>query len=118
MCVKRNPNLLLIGIPLKNLIMVGMNLEDKEPTKMSWFSKEGEAKERGLITFVARAYPLVSLGLFFYEDDGALNERKRMGLLKEMHHINRGRLKVRQLGKCTIWWLILKNSCSPQKSTF
>jgi hypothetical protein len=47
MCIKRNPNLLLVGIPLKNLIMVRMNLEDKEPTKMSWFSKEAEITERG-----------------------------------------------------------------------
>jgi hypothetical protein len=47
MCIKGNPNLLLVKIPLKNLIMVRMNLEDKEPTKMSWFFKEVEAKERG-----------------------------------------------------------------------
>jgi hypothetical protein len=42
MCVKRNPNLFLVGIPSKNMNMVGMNLEDKKPTKMSWFFEEAE----------------------------------------------------------------------------
>jgi hypothetical protein len=45
---------------------------------------------RGAITFIVRAYSLVCLKDFFDEDDGASNGRRRMGLFKEGHHINRG----------------------------
>lgn len=58
--------------------------------------EEVEARAKGVRAFVAQT-PLLILRLIFNENNGAPSGKRRMGPLRERHHLNRGGLKVKQL---------------------
>jgi hypothetical protein len=58
-------------------------------------SKDIEVGARGARVFIVWTYFPIHLGLNFDEDDRAPNGKQTMKVLREGHHLNRGRLKVK-----------------------
>ncbi len=100
MCLKKNPNFLMVEIPSKNLNTTKMNLKDEESTKKPMVSKKAKGGAKGVKAFTTHAYSLACLRLNFNKDNGVPSGKKRMGLFKEGHHLNKGGMKVKQLLAC------------------
>jgi hypothetical protein len=92
---KKNPNLFLVRNPSKNLNMARTNLEDEKLVKKQWSLKRLKLWSRERKPSQHEHTPLLTLWLNFDKSNGAPNGKRRMGLPKEGHHLNKGGLKVK-----------------------
>jgi hypothetical protein len=89
-CLKKNPNIFLIGTPSNNLSMAKMNPKNEKLAKKQWSLKRPKLELVGQRPLQYEHIPLFALNLNSNEGNGAANGEKGMGLPKERHHLNKG----------------------------